>query len=214
MKTLMMISMMTLLGCTACGKPEALKAECAPDTGRYLYAFGDSIVAGFDRGGYPAYVACAKGLTLVNMAVGGTSIEFGNQYAMIMAHQRNWAKGDVVIFAPGINDAILYQQTPAHVADYTTKVTAILAMMATREATVYFGTPNISCNETRFGPNADMDSYAAINRTLFGAQAASNIHMVDFNSDFQPTWTNTHDCIHPNATGNKEMAAMIIKEMQ
>jgi lysophospholipase L1-like esterase len=209
----LLATLLMIVGCS-CGKNlPTVSSECAPDNGHYLYAFGDSIVAGFDRGGYPAVIACAKGYTLVNMAVGGTSIEFGNQYAMMMAHQRNWAKGDAVIFMPGINDAILYDLDAAHVADYTTKVQTLVTMFATREADVYFGTPNTSCNEPRFGPNASKDAYAQINRDLFNAQSAPNVHFVDMNVEFAPTWTNTHDCIHPNATGNKEMAAIVLNHM-
>lgn len=211
MKTQMTVLAMTvLMGCSACGKPAAsLPSECAPDNGHFLYIFGDSITYGLDGNSYADMYGCAKGYRVVNMAVGGTSIEFGNQYAMIMAHQRNWLPGDLVIFSPGENDAVLYAHDAAHVADYQSKMTDILAIAATKQTRVIIGTPNYSCDEPRFGPNSDRDIYANITRNLITAQAASNIKLVDFTALYTPTAIGTYDCLHPNAVGNHEMAAIL-----
>jgi lysophospholipase L1-like esterase len=214
LKTLVNLSgVLAVMLLAGCGKPVTPPAECAPSNGHALYVFGDSITYSLDGNSYANMMGCAKGYKIVNMAVGGTSIEFGNQYAMIMAHQRNWIEGDVVVFSPGENDAVLYSQDAAHVADYTSKVTDIVTMMATKKVQVYFGTPNYSCHEARFGSNTDRDVYAQISRDVIASQGAANIHLVDFTQKFLPTAENTYDCLHPNGAGNKAMELILEAEM-
>lgn len=197
-----------VIGLTSCGAPSAMNKDCAPKTGAHLFVFGDSITAG----SYPSMVACQTGRELVNVSIGGTSIEFANQYSMIMIHQRNWAAGDAVLFAPGVNDGILYAQAPAHVALFTQYVSDIVAMAALHEAVFYIGTPIRSCDEARFGSNSNSEVYAEITRAAVDARRASNVRLIDFRAAFTPTVENTQDCLHPNETGNGEMAIIFMKE--
>ncbi len=207
MKHLILLSMLLF---SACGSnTQTASSACAPDNGHFLYVFGDSITLGLDGNSWADMYGCAKGYKIVNMSIGGTTIEAVNQYPLLMAHQRNWAKGDVIIFSPGENDAIVYGHDAAHVADYTSKMTDIISLLASKNITAYIGTPTYSCNEALFGLNSDRDVYAGITRSIIAMQASSSVSLIDFTPAFTPTMTSTYDCLHPNGEGNHEMLGLI-----
>jgi lysophospholipase L1-like esterase len=207
------LTALALSGCTPDGVASTLRAqvaghECAGPTGRKLYVYGDSISHGWDTPSYPGIVACRLGLELVNESIGGTAIDDQNQYPAIMAAQ--WEPDAVVMFAPGTNDAIIYGQDQTHEEFYRQALSNVIAKIASGGQTGIIGTPLSSCDEQRFGPNSYKNSYAQINRDLVVSAGPGRIHLADYMSAFSPSHQNTHDCLHPNATGNQELAAVAI----
>lgn len=180
-------------------------------TGRKLYVYGDSISHGWDDPSYPGLVACELGLELVNASVGGTSIEDPNQYPAIMAAA--WEPGSVIMFAPGVNDAILYGADAAHETLYRSHVSDILEKIKAGGFIAIFGTPVSSCDEGRFGPNSFKAAYAALNRDLLDQANAPTVHLADYSASFTPSIGNTHDCLHPSMDGNRVLSDIALSAL-
>jgi hypothetical protein len=201
-----------LSGCTSV-EEKALSAQfsnhnCKPKDGRKLYVYGDSVSHGWDVPSYPGIVACRLGLELVNASIGGTSIESNNQYPKIMGD--SWESDAVVMFAPGVNDAILYDLDPVHLALYELSLVNILNKALVSGNLFILGTAVNSCDEERFEPNSTKQVYADLNRKLHAAAGSDRIHLADYGALFAPSRSNTHDCLHPNPTGNYELAEIAL----
>lgn len=88
----------------------------------------------------------------------------------------------------------------------------------------FIGTPIHTADEDRFYKNAYLDKYADLNRHAVKTMHAKNIHLVDFCSNFTPSFdkslsvaenmTNdsvtTVDGLHPNDIGNKVLSSYFL----
>lgn len=209
MKYLVLISLLFLMACGKNGSNDqpvgTLSNPYSNPGAPNLYVYGDSISYGLTHPTYDELFTLDHGLNLVQKSIGGTSLFFWTQYAAI-ADYDTWAPNDIIMFAPGANDAILFENDTEYQSLYRQGIATILARFKASGSLVYFGTPNHSCNPNRFyGPDSILDTYAQINRDEFTKVNAQNIVLVDYAANFKPTADNTIDCYHPNVQGYQEM---------
>ena len=204
MKKLLLIP--ALLLATACATNEG--------TATYVYTYGSSITAGMVHPNYAEQFAQAVGLTFpIEKAYGATSLFQGNaqgapdQYNTIMGD--TWSSRSIVLWDAGINDAIINGDDAAYEAKFTQGVQDVINHFEKSGVKVFVATPNHNCNEARFGTNELMDKYGAIVKKLVSEKNNANIVLVDFGDEFNPTTSNTVDCIHPNVEGYKQMASVL-----
>jgi lysophospholipase L1-like esterase len=176
----------------------------SPVNGRLL-VYGDSISQAFESTspGYAVLVSASLSTTLVNNSIGGTSLFSANQYPALMQAQLD--SHDTIMFAPGVNDAILYGSDSTYPARYQDGLRQVLYRIHSLHIHAYIGTPNRTCDEQRFVSNKIVDVFANINRQLVAELRDSNIQLIDYNARFNPSWENTIDCYHPNQQGYREM---------
>lgn len=204
-KTLLMIALLTAIGC---GKSPTEKVQCATPTGKKLYVYGDSISHGFaDQGpSYSEQVACALGLTLVQNSIAGTAITSPNQYAQMMSD--TWEAGSIVLYSPGVNDSILFGLDATHVTEYTNDLADVVAKMNTSGVRGYIGTPLKTCDQARFNAFGAIDTYTAINE----ASVSGSVKLIGFQAGMTLSRGNTVDCLHPNKVGHEEMAKIFLSQ--
>jgi lysophospholipase L1-like esterase len=178
----------------------------------YLYAYGDSISYGLVHPNYVESVAQSHSAVLFQKSIGGTEMTDRNQHDTIISDNFYfWSKQDtVVLFAPGLNDAILNHADPTYMALYEKNLVELVNWMHWSQRKAFIGTPNHVCDETRFVTNSIVDQYADINRRVVKQINDPNIVLVDYNAEFTPSIANTLDCGHPNELGNSQMARILM----
>jgi lysophospholipase L1-like esterase len=177
--------------------------SCSTDTARApagrLIIYGDSISKGsVEVKPFGYYVSKALKTNLINLAVDGSSIGSANQYKTIMTAE--WNAEDVIIYTPGVNDAtggtdkILYEQMLVEI---------IFKMKSYKNA--FLGTPVRGLKD-----NSKINEYAEINRRI---AANSGVKIIDFNKLYNPTTEKNTDWVHPNPSGQIELANIVLESM-
>lgn len=213
-KPILNLLVLTLLA-SGCGTaPESMSDPCwNPKEGQKLYAYGDSIV--FGRPEAPSYVqeiACRLSLKLMNYAVNGSKIVDKNQAELILSTE--WEKDAVILFAPGVNDAI-QGIDPNYLETYRKLFQAVVDKIVTRGNTAYLGTPIRTCDPENYMTDEELAPYVTMNTEIIQAATEShpNIHFIDFHSGFLPTVGNTFDCLHPTQVGTGQMAQYFFSQL-
>jgi len=193
-----------------------------------LYVYGDSISYGLSSPSWPKIIASRLNMNMIQNSHGGTSVFDSNaqgdlpQYSILM--NATWESTAIVVWAPGVNDAILHGSDPTYQAQYQQGLIDVFTRLKQAKVKVYIGTPNHNANESRFVANSIVDQYATINRTV---AAQFGFKLINFNQEFIPIWDQslsydqefntttgtTLDGIHPNVYGYQLMAQYFLQNM-
>ncbi len=173
----------------------------------HLIVYGDSISYGLDTDVHPVYVeiiADYYGWNLEQKSVGGTDMSNVNQYTVIMTD--TWKPNTVIMYAPGVNDAILHGDSPEYLQYYHDMLRSILNKIHSNNIKAYIGTPIRNLDESRFVANSIIEKYAQINRDLVSNLNDPNIQLVDYNVGYSPASSIDIDGLHPNKLGYQAMS--------
>jgi lysophospholipase L1-like esterase len=211
MKLLLTLSLLVLIGCgqgtaTITQMPFTniitCDAEILGDNTRALYSYGDSTTEGISGTdciqSWPSTVGHALNITVRDLALGGTSLFFTNNYEWLMSQTHQ--PGSIVTFMIGINDASQFGTDPAYLATFQQGISDIINHMATEDVKFYILTP------LKMMPGASPDDsvvqlYANAIVAAYNANPQSNVKLIDLHSWWQPTTQTNANLVHPNAYG-------------
>ncbi len=205
MRTLLLGTLLVLVGCGAGSKSSSTSATKPVNGSAKFYVYGDQIALS----GFANQLALGKGLNVVQKAVAGSLITSATQYQALMTD--TWEPGSVVLWHFGLNDALTHDPSTDAVYwnDAKTKVQAVfvrlhnlgvhsILVLSTKYCDFFEVGNTYAAQDFAIG-QANTILLTAINSV--SAFAEPNIITLQLSTAFTPSPANTLDCVLPNATG-------------
>lgn len=207
------------IGCASSQTEQSNAKSDATDLRPSIMVFGDSI--SYCIACYPSLIAAAlPGFRVDNRAEPGTALNSEWQIDRIMsAHPQ---PGDKVVFLTGYNDVRGHGLDASHHADYVITLRRALAHLAASGQPIYVGVfmKSLCVDAASIARNGGgcvagaNDLYADSIRAEVAALNAPNVHLVDVNAQWVPSYSNLYDMVHPTPAGQAELARMFLEAMQ
>jgi len=208
-----------LIGCASQPEPQTTAAAQSTDGRARLIVFGDSI--SYCQTCFPSLIAAAlPNLRVDNRAEPGTALNSEWQIDRIMA--ASIQPSDRVVFLTGYNDIRGHGLDPVWHADYVVTLRKALVHLASSGQPIYVGVfmKSLCVDAASIARNGGgcvagaNDLYADSIRAEVAALNAPNVHLVDVNAQWVPSYDNLDDMVHPKPSGYADLARMFLEVMQ
>lgn len=161
-----------------------------------LVVFGDSLA--YQSWGYATQFASLIGLPMANYAAPSTAFE--TQITSILCAEIN--DYDVVVFQPGVNDAIQHRLDQGYLNAYRELWQMALHRLISSNARVLLGTTTRArVDLVSQLPDGVTNAYGQILKEELSKVEAPNVCLVDSYAVFDSSVTHMYDWVHPNAEG-------------